>query len=90
MKVKRVIFVVLSALVFALFLVFLELNKNTVAVFVLAAVITAGFYLIHRIVVKRKNKWYIRLGAWVGWLALLVGVIFVTWPPVKAVPAVSA
>ena len=90
MKVKRVIFVVLSALVFALFLVFLELNKNTVAGFVLAAVITAGFYLIHRIVVKRKNKWYIRLGAWVGWLALLVGVICVTWPPVKAVPAVSA
>ncbi|MBQ3416705.1 MAG: carboxylesterase family protein [Ruminococcus sp.] len=89
MKVKKVIFVIFSALFFLLMIAGLELNKNTVWGFVLAAVITAGFYTVHRLIIKKKNKWYLKLASWLGWILLFVGVLFLTWPTVQAVPAVS-
>ncbi|MEE1261821.1 carboxylesterase family protein [Ruminococcus sp.] len=89
MIVKKIIFVIFSAFIFAFMLVVLELNKNILLGFILAAVFTAGFYFLHHLIVKRKNKWYLKIGAWVGWLAVLAGVLFITWPPVQAVPAVS-
>ena len=63
MKVKKVIFVIFSALIFLLMIAGLELNKNTVWGFVLAAVITAGFYTVHRLIIKKKNKWYLKLAS---------------------------
>ena len=89
MKIKKIIFVILSALIFAIMLAVLELNKNTVWGFVLLLLVTAGFYTAHRFIVKRKNKWYLRLCVWLAWLGLFCGVLFLTWPPVQAVPAVS-
>lgn len=89
MKIKKIIFVILSALIFAIMLAVLELNKNTVWGFVLLLLVTAGFYTAHRLIVKRKNKWYLRLCVWLAWLSLFCGVLFLTWPPVQAVPAVS-
>lgn len=90
MKVKKAVYVVLSALVFLLMLAVLELNKNTVAGFVILLLVTAGFYTVHRLIVRKKNKWYLKLTAWAGWLVLFIGVLFLTWPPVQAVPAVDA
>lgn len=89
MKIKKIIFVILSALIFAIMLAVLELNKNTVWGFVLLLLVTAGFYTAHRFIVKRKNKWYLRLCVWLAWLGLFCGVLLLTWPPVQAVPAVS-
>ena len=89
MKAKKVLFVIFSALIFLLMIAALELNKNTVWGFVLAAVITAGFYAVHRVIIKKNDKWYWRLASWLGWLLLFAGVLFLTWPPVQAVPAVS-
>ena len=89
MKIKKIIFVILSALIFAIMLAVLELNKNTVWGFVLLLLVTAGFYTAHRFIVKRKNKWYLRLCVWLAWLSLFCGVLLLTWPPVQAVPAVS-
>ena len=89
MKIKKIIFVILSALIFAIMLAVLELNKNTVWGFVLLLLVTAGFYTAHRLIVKRKNKWYLRLCVWLAWLSLFCGVLFLTWPPVQAVPAVN-
>ena len=89
MKIKKILFVFFSALLFALMLVILELNKNSLPGFILAAVLCAGFYLIHRLIVKRHNRWYLRAAAWVGWLALFVGVVLLTWPPVQRIPAVD-
>ena len=57
MKVKKVIFVIISALIFIFMLAVLELNKNTLFGFVLAAAAAAGFYAAHRLIVKKKNKW---------------------------------
>ena len=89
MKIKKIIFVILSALIFAIMLAVLELNKNTVWGFVLLLLVTAGFYTAHRLIVKKKNKWYLKLGVWLAWLSLFCGVLLLTWPPVQAVPAVS-
>lgn len=89
MKVKKVIFVIISALIFIFMLAVLELNKNTLFGFVLAAAAAAGFYAAHRLIVKKKNKWYLKGAAWLIWLMLFSGVLFLTWPPVQNVPAVS-
>ena len=57
MKIKKILFVFFSALLFALMLVILELNKNSLPGFILAAALCAGFYLIHRLIVKRRCRW---------------------------------
>ena len=90
MKVKKILFVIFSALLFILMLAELELNKNTILGFILIAVITACFYTAHHLIVKRRDKWYLKLLSWVLWIVLFGGVLFLTWPPVRAVPAVSA
>ena len=89
MKVKRILFVLFSALLIALMLAVLELNKNTVLGFILAVVLAAGFYILYRLIVRRRNKWYLKCAAWLMWIALFIGAVFLTWPPVRAVPAVS-
>ena len=89
MKIKKTLFVIFSALIFALMLTVLELNRNMLWGFILILLVTAGFYALHRVIVKEKNKWYLRLTAWVGWLVLFVGVLLLTWPPVQPVPAVN-
>lgn len=90
MKVKKILFVIFSALLFILMLAVLELNKNTILGFILIAVVTAGFCIAHHQIVKRRNRWYFKLLSWVLWIALFGSVLFLTWPPVRAVPAVSA
>lgn len=89
MKVKKILFVLCSALLFALMLTVLELNKNTILGFILIIAVTAGFYVVHRLIVKRKNKWYLKGALWLCWLILFSGIFFLTYPPVKAVPAVT-
>ena len=87
MKAKKVLFVIFTALVFALMLVVLELNKNTLLGFILAAALCAGFCVLHRLIVKKRDKWFLRLASWVGWIALFSGVLMLTYPPVQSVPA---
>lgn len=89
MKIKRTLFVILSVFVLLLMLVILELNKNTILGFILTAAVTAGFYLLHRLIVQRKNKWYLKCALWLGWLILFASVLFITYPPIRAVPAVT-
>ena len=90
MEAKKVLFIIISALVLIFMLVLLELNKNIVFGFILTAVAAAGFYAAHRLIAKKKNKWYLKSAAWFIWLLLFSGVLFLTWPPVQSVPAVSA
>lgn len=87
--ISRVIFIFFSALLLLLMLTVLELNKNTVLGFVLAAFAAAAFFMGYRLVKIRRNKWYLKLALWVGWVAAFAGVLFLTWPPVRAVPAVK-
>ncbi|MBQ3285056.1 MAG: carboxylesterase family protein [Ruminococcus sp.] len=89
MRVKKVLFVIFSALFLILMFAVLELNKNTVIGFILTAVLGAGYYCLHRLIVRKKNTWYLKGAALLGWLLLFVGVVFLTWPPVQRVPAVD-
>ena len=65
---------------------FLELNRNTVLGWALLAGLAVVFVLLFaRMGVGRA--WYVRLGMWLGYIALFCAVVALTWPPVKAVPA---
>lgn len=56
MKVKKVLFVIFSALMFALMLVVLELNKNTVWGFVLASPISVAILLCYIPIIAKRMK----------------------------------
>ena len=89
MKARRIVFITGTVLMTALMLAVLELNQNTLWGFFFAAALTAGFVVLYRLIVRRKNKWYLKCAAWLMWIALFVGAVLLTWPPVRAVPAVS-
>lgn len=73
-------------LLLLIMLAVLELNKNTILGFVLLLVVTACFVLLF-VKVLKGGKWYWKALGWIGWLAAFVGILFLTWPPTKAVPA---
>lgn len=69
-----------------LMLAVLELNQNTAIGFILLALATAGMVLLFFRVLN-GGRWYWKILAWVGYLASFVGILILTWPPVKKVPA---
>ena len=83
---NKVGFAIVTFLTLALMLCVLELNKNTISGFVLALVLAAG-YIIFFIKVVGPTHWYLRLGAWLLWTGLFIGILFLTWPPTRRVPA---
>ena len=66
----------------------LELGKHTILGWILAAVLWGGYYLIRS---RFRNKW--KTGKWllvqVGMLAAFAAILWVSWPPVRPVPAVK-
>ncbi|MCR5794332.1 MAG: carboxylesterase family protein [Solobacterium sp.] len=79
-----IIFTVLSLL----FGVFLELNHNTLAGWGMFIIWIIAFVLFH------KNRlagsaWYVKGIALLGYGAVFALIVYLTWPPVKAVPAVD-
>ncbi|MBP5209695.1 MAG: carboxylesterase family protein [Clostridia bacterium] len=88
MRAKKIVFSVCSALLFLLMLAVLELNRNTLWGWGLAAVAAGGFWFVYVRFLTRR-AWFVRAGAWVGWIVVFAVVVAVTWPPVRAVPAVE-
>lgn len=89
MKKRNVGFIIGSALLFVVMLAVLELNKNTLAGFGLVILVSAGFWTLHGTVLgKTRRLW--RVMSWVAWILLFFVILRLTWPPVKAVPAVEA
>ena len=68
-----------------LMLALVELCKNTLWGFVLTALAAAIFVLLHG-AAEGKGK---RALCWLGLLVLFAGILFLTKPPVKSVPAVE-
>ena len=66
----------------------LELNKNTVLGFVLLAAATAGYEILRARVLDGRG-WFLRLLGWLAWIGAFAAVLFLTWPPVRSVPAYS-
>ena len=79
-------FGIVALILFLLMLAVLELNKNTILGFILLIAAAIGFVVLF-IKVLHGGKWYWKALGWIGFLAAFVGIVFLTWPPTKAVPA---
>ena len=73
------------AVLLLLMLAVLELNKNVLLGFVLLLLASSAFAFVF--VKFLRGKWYRCLLGWVAWLGAFAGILFLTWPPVQAVPA---
>ena len=79
-------FGIVTGLLFLGMAAVLELNKNTLWGFVLLIAATAAFAALFAKVLQ-GSKWYLKLLGYLGYLAVFAGILFLTWPPTKAVPA---
>lgn len=80
----RILLILLSLIMAAV----LELGKHTILGWVLAALAVFGFVLLRRNILKDKSKG-IRFLSFAGLIALFALILFISWPPVRAVPAVQ-
>ena len=85
---KHIFFWIISTVTFLLFLVVLELSKNTVLGWILAAVIFAGVSVCEVLFLKSRRK-LVHLGVWAAMLVLFILTAFLSAPPEKRVPAVE-
>ncbi len=84
----KVLFVVFWAITLPLYLLLMELGKNTVWGWCAAAALFAGFFILHGKALNKKRV-PARLGAWAGFIALLAALMLLSAPPVKPIPAVD-
>ncbi|MCR5442324.1 MAG: carboxylesterase family protein [Sphaerochaetaceae bacterium] len=82
-------FWILYAILSALFCAVLELNKNTLLGWALFALLLVAFPVLFRLVALKSNG-FVKFLFWACYLALFAGILILTWPPVKAVPASDA
>ena len=78
-------FAIGAGVLFLLMLAVLELNKNTILGFALAIAAAALFVFVH----GQAANGGLRFLCWIGWIALFALILFATWPPVRAIPAVE-
>ncbi|MBQ7670409.1 MAG: carboxylesterase family protein [Clostridia bacterium] len=79
---------IVTILLFVLFILILELNKNSVWGFILTAVLTVAFFVLFESGILRE-KTPLKVVSWLAFFAVFAGILFLTWPPVKRVPAVT-
>ena len=78
------VLLVIASLIFALVL---ELGKHTITGWILAAAVICVFVIL-RIRWLGTKKRYVRFLCWLGLLACFALILWVSWPPVRAIPAV--
>lgn len=79
-------FGIVTGLLFLLMAAVLELNKNTLPGFGLLIAATAVFAVVFAKALQ-GSKWYMKLLGYLGYMAVFAGILFLTWPPTRAVPA---
>ena len=79
-------FGIVTGLLFLLMAAVLELNKNTLLGFGLLLAATVGFVLLFCRVLQGA-RWYGKLLGYLGYVAVFTLILFLTWPPIRAVPA---
>ncbi len=72
-----------------LWLVILELNKNTIPGWIMVLVAAVIFFIVRKRFLKGR-KWFLRAASWILYLAVLCLIFVVSYPPTKAVPALFA
>jgi len=88
-KAGKIVFGIITAIVFLLMLAVLELSKNSLPGFIITAIVTVcfvvSFFRMKR-EDKRKSRQFLSL-LWVEYLVAFAIILFATKPPVKAIPA---
>ena len=79
-------FGIVTGLLCLLMAAVLELNKNTLWGFVLLLLATAAFAVLF-LKGLRESRWYGKLLGYLGYVAVFALILFLTWPPTRAVPA---
>lgn len=87
-KTGKIIWRILFFLLVLIFLAVLELGKHTIYGWVIAIVIFVLFYWFRSAKLKESGRW-IRILTWICLLALCGVILWVSWPPMKRVPAVD-
>ena len=87
-KTKGVLRIILFVLAAVFAAVVLELGKHTVLGWILAALLFGGYALIRR---QTMSQWKTgrKLLIQVGMLAAFAAILWISWPPVRPVPAVK-
>ena len=88
MKIGRILKALCFLLILGLMLAVLELNKNTVAGWALTLAAAAGYLLLRR-KTAGAGRGGLRFLCSAGWVLCFAGILLLTWPPVKRVPAVE-
>ena len=85
---KGILWRVLFSLAVVLAAAVLELGKHTIAGWILAAFLFAGYYLIRS---RCWSKWKTgkKLLIQAGMLAAFAAILWISWPPVRLIPAVK-
>lgn len=79
------ILLIVAALIFA---AVLELGKHTILGWILTAIVLLAFIIIRIWVLKGKGR-PVRFLAWLALIAAFACILWISWPPYKAVPAVQ-
>lgn len=85
---KHILFWIVSAFTALIYFAVLELSKNTVLGWILAA-IAFGAMIFCEIKFLKEKKFLAHLGLWAALLAVLIAVSFISAPPYKRVAAVD-
>ena len=85
---RKMIAIVLYVLLAMLMLAVLELNQNRLIGSILIVLFAAGMIAL-RLTVLTERPWYLKLTAVIGFFGLFAAVLFLTWPPTRAVPAAT-
>jgi para-nitrobenzyl esterase len=87
MKIRKG-FVVILILAFLIFAFILEIGHNTLLGWAALIILSVGYLVLH-IKVLSERKWYIRLLMWLCFIAILFGIVGLSEPKAKRIPAVD-
>ena len=82
----HIAFWIFYSIVTLLFGAVLELNKNTIVGWLIFAALAVAFPILYMTRIKDARA-FAKLLLWLGYFAVFFGILLLTWPPVKAVPA---
>lgn len=85
---RGIIWRILFFLLLLIFLAVLELGKHTILGWILLVLLFAAFYVFRTTKLKDKKKG-IRFLSWIALLFLCGIILWVSWPPVRLIPAVN-
>lgn len=79
---------ILFILILIIMLAVLELGRHTVLGWALTLAAAVGFVYLNRRKLRGSRR-LVRFGSWLAFLAAFAVILLISWPPVRAVPAVE-